>query len=128
MFVVILDNKRVESFETRAEAIRAYDSHLAQGHPAARVASVYEGPDEETVRRVVLDRWEPVRLVCAGIPRNFYGSEDWRKQQDAARKSRLDSGGWDCICGEENDEDVRYCPSCGSDAYAARDLIGADHG
>ncbi len=114
MFFVWLDRGDVVlGYDSKAEALQQYKEHLAQGHPAARSATVHEAPDELTFRQAVIDRREIVRLVCAGIPSNFYDSDEWAQQQADVRRRRLERGGWDCGCGEENDEDVAYCPGCG---------------
>ena len=112
-FFAILDKDQVVQCATEPEARAVCDGHLAKGHPAVRSASVYEGPDEGTVRRVVVEGRQILRFCYAGIPPNFYASDEWRDQQERVRRHRLERGGWDCHCGEENDEDTSYCPSCG---------------
>lgn len=116
-FYVLLDKTEVIACNTRDEAKAIYEAHLAKGHPAVRVASVYQAPNEELFRQVVVEGKELVSLVCVGIPSNYYASDEWKQQQAERDQRRLKEGGWDCCCGEEHDRDVTYCPKCGESSW-----------
>jgi hypothetical protein len=114
-YFAILDQTKVVPCEDEGEARSVAKAHLAKGHPAARSASVYEAPSEAMLRQVVLEKRDPnpVRFIYVGIPRNYYDSEEWKAEQAKRKARRLADGAWDCTCGEECENDMSYCPSCG---------------
>lgn len=114
-YFAVLDKDQIVACEDEAHARRIYDEHLAKGHPAVRSASIFEAPDEETLRKDMAG-WKPVRFVCAGIPRNYYDSDEWKESRERTRQARLARGDWECMCGEFCESDMTFCPNCGAEA------------